>query len=286
MPNIWKRLAGKKVESYQFPDAAEFRLEPAPPPQEPEEAPQELSEVPVPPEELPDVTVEPEETAPPPEQPVNYAALHSEAVLRDAQEQAEAILAQARAEAEQLREEARSQGYDQGYAQGRAQAEEEARQQRAAMEAEQEQQLQALTDQVADFLGQASDTMDRQLDRLVPELRDLAMAVAEKVIGISLNASSQVIERMICMAVDKRKRREWAQIYVSEKDAKRLVPLSPTLTAALGEISDRVRIVPMGDDESGACILELPDEIIDASVSTQLRNIRGNLADIPPDPHL
>ena len=30
----------------------------------------------------------------------------------------------------------------------------------------------------------------------------------------------------------------------------------------------------MPEDESGTCILEMPDEIIDASVSTQLQNIR------------
>ncbi len=107
--------------------------------------------------------------------------------------------------------------------------------------------------------------------------------LAEKVIGISLESSSGVIERMIRMAVDKRKRREWAQIYVSQKDAKRLMPLSPMLTGALAALAGRVRIIPMGDDEKGVCIIETSDEIIDASVSTQLDNIRNTLADVPAD---
>ena len=42
-------------------------------------------------------------------------------------------------------------------------------------------------------------------------------------------------------------------------------------------LSDRVRVIPMADDESGTCIIEMPDEIIDASVSTQLDNLRGVL---------
>ena len=39
----------------------------------------------------------------------------------------------------------------------------------------------------------------------------------------------------------------------------------------------------MADDESGTCVIEMPEEIIDASVSTQLNNIRNMLSDVHPD---
>jgi flagellar assembly protein FliH len=35
----------------------------------------------------------------------------------------------------------------------------------------------------------------------------------------------------------------------------------------------------MGDDESGTCIIETPEEIIDASASTQMANIRDILTE-------
>ena len=35
----------------------------------------------------------------------------------------------------------------------------------------------------------------------------------------------------------------------------------------------------MGDDEGGTCIVETPEEIVDASVSTQMSNIRDVLRD-------
>ena len=54
---------------------------------------------------------------------------------------------------------------------------------------------------------------------------------------------------------------------------------SSALTTALGALSQHVKIVPMGDDESGTCIVETPEEIIDASVSTQMSNIRDILRD-------
>ena len=37
----------------------------------------------------------------------------------------------------------------------------------------------------------------------------------------------------------------------------------------------------MADDEAGTCIIEMPDEIIDASAATQLNNIRTMLSDTP-----
>ena len=52
---------------------------------------------------------------------------------------------------------------------------------------------------------------------------------------------------------------------------------SPELTAMLAGLSDHIKIIPMADDESGTCIIEMPDEIIDASASTQLNNLRDIL---------
>ena len=43
---------------------------------------------------------------------------------------------------------------------------------------------------------------------------------------------------------------------------------------ALSRLSDNIKIVTMDNEEEGTCIIELPDEIIDASVSTQLENIK------------
>ena len=132
-------------------------------------------------------------------------------------------------------------------------------------------------------MERANTALDQQLERNVDEMRDLAIAVAEKVVSVSLKSSSEVIGKMIHTAIDKRKRREWVRIYLAECDAKRLQPISPPLAAALASLSDQVRIVPVADDESGTCIIEMPDEIIDASASTQLSNIRGIVADVPAD---
>lgn len=273
MPSLWKRLSRPEAEPYQFP-AAES-LGPAqtpaePPPQQEDSEP----ENPGPQEEMQDFKTS----------PLNYAEVQADQMVRAARRQAEEILEQARREAREqseiLYEKARGEGWEAGYAdgvrQGTAQALEE--NQRLLRE-----KSQALTAELERFLEQANAALDRQMDENVDELRDLAIAVAEKVVAVSLKSSSDVIERMIQAAVDKRKRREWVRIYVAECDAKRMTKLSPALAAALSSLSDHVRIIPMVDDEAGTCIIEMPDEIIDASAATQLQNIRAMLDDLPAD---
>ena len=80
-------------------------------------------------------------------------------------------------------------------------------------------------------------------------------------------------------AIDKRKRKEWVHIYIAECDARKMSQIPASLSSALTALSDRVRIIPMADDESGTCIIEMPDEIVDASAATQLNNLRTILSD-------
>ena len=136
---------------------------------------------------------------------------------------------------------------------------------------------------VEDFLQAAARARDRLFDENREEMKNLAMAIAEKVIQVSLKNSSDILLRMVDAATDTHKRCEWAHIYVADCDVKGKAFTAPELTAALNHISDRVRVIPMANDESGTCIVELPDAILDASVSTQLANIREVLDSVGTD---
>ena len=274
MPNLWKYIAHPKAEPYQFAEAEELLSdEPQAAPPEPVEDVEAAEPLP---EEEPVLTEEPSENT----DTLRYAQIQADRLLQDAKRQAEEIRKQAERGAEQqlaeLREQARKEGYDAGFSEGEkdgaAKAEEEGRQRY-------QERCDALSAEVSRFLERANNALDQQMERNVDEMRDLAIAVAEKVVSVSLKSSSEVIGKMIHTAIDKRKRREWVRIYLAECDAKRLQPISPPLAS----LSDQVRIVPVADDESGTCIIEMPDEIIDASASTQLSNIRGIVADVPAD---
>lgn len=275
MPNVWKFISRPKAEPYRFPDAGELVTQAA----EPASVSPPLAEPAEPEMEQPEAA---EPVAEEPQDPVSYAQIQADQILRDAERRAEELLETARREAREqsaaILEESRQAGLEAGRAEGVAlgvqQALEEGRQER-------ERQAQAQAAEVARFLERAGQAMDRQMDDNVEELRDLALAIAEKVVSVSLKSSSEVICRMIQAAIDKRKRREWVHIYIAECDAKQLVKLPQSLASALSALSGRVRIIPMADDEAGTCIIEMPDEIIDASAATQLNNIRSLLSDAP-----
>lgn len=278
MRNILKGFLEPKAETYVLPSADELHFE-----DEEELLPPE--EEPVPEESL-DITVggeiqeEPSKPEPPPEPPretpVHYAQLQAELILNQAREEAEQILAQAReravGEQEEIRAGARDEGYREGYAQGIAKAMDDSIRDREATAARLEKEVKA-------FLEKASLARDEMLVQSRDELLDLCLSVAEKVVRVSLKSSSEVIVRMIQTATERMKRQEWVHIYISGCDARQVAQISPALTSTLGALSQHIKVVPMGDDEGGTCIVETPEEIVDASVSTQMSNIRDVLYD-------
>ena len=270
MPSIFKRFSKAKAEDYVFPDAEDLVLKEPEPPRE---------ELPLPEHEEPLEDIEEAPKQEPAEKtPIQFAQLQAQEILEDAKRQAQELVEQAKLEAqeeiERANAEAAEEGQREGYQRGLEEAMETARQERERLAEE-------LSGQVQEFLEKASAALDKQLDDNVNELRDLAIAIGEKVVSVSLKSSGDVIARMVQAALDKRRRREWVRIYIAETDAKRMGQIPASLANSLSAISDRVRIIPMAGEDSGTCVIETPDEIIDASASTQLHNIRGLLMDAP-----
>ncbi|MCI9551926.1 MAG: F0F1 ATP synthase subunit delta [Acutalibacter sp.] len=270
MAGIFKRFVNIAADKYVFPDAEELAVA------EPQDTQEEAREEPLDQEQekAPEKEPEPEPTA------IDFAQIQAEAILAQAEKDAEAAKAKAleeiQAELEELRRQASMDGYNAGYAQGMADGGREAQKQLEEKAAAQEREVQ-------EFLKEAVRARDQLLEDSKQELKELALAIAEKVIRVSLKSSGDILIRMIESATAKRRRCEWVQIYIAGCDARASASTVPELTQALSRLSDRVRIIPMADDESGTCIIEMPDEILDVSVSTQMDNLRGLLSESEPD---
>ena len=287
LPRIFKRRSGPQADAYVLPQAEELVVDvapaapPPPPAAEPGPEPPPIDTATAAPavEEAPETPPEPEVSEA--EQELRYAQVQAAAIMDDARAEAEAFRQEARAaletELKQLREQGKKEGYDAGYADGLKKAREEGRR-------KQEKLAQEQIREVERFLEQAAREKNLMLTNAREELKDLAMAIAEKVIRISLKNSSDILLRMADAATDTHKRCEWVHIYVADCDLNGKAFTAPELAAALGHLSNRVRVIPMADDESGTCIVELPDAIMDASVSTQLESIREVLEGITPEP--
>ena len=268
MPNIfksfWKSSDERSVDQYIFPQVEDIPVEADSEPEDDTVVTEYDGD---------DQTPEPEEDE---EQAnaasvISFAKVQADEIVAAARREAEAMLEQHRRDMEEealrVRQEAHDDGYRQGYAEGVQQARLEGQQQM-------EQFLQEQAHQVQQFLEQAQEVREEMLQKTRDELLDLTVAIAEKVIHISLKSSLDVIGRMIQMATEKLRRREWVHIYVGGYSTRELSQITPELTMALSGISDHIKITPMPEDERGACIIEMPDAIIDASASTQLQNIR------------
>lgn len=280
MPSILKYFMKPKAEDYELPNEEQLisqleemiRLKESIPGDGTETVHHEEPDEPVQPvqaEEQREKRAEPTRSF---EQEMSLAQAEADRLIQNAKAQAEHIIEQAKQAAEtevsRIYQRASEDGYNQGYAEGHQKGQQEAS---AAMR----KAAQDAVDAVQRFLSQANQTRDAEIDKLSAEVLDVAVAVAEKVIHVSLKSSEEIIKRMIITATEKLKRRQWVQIYVADCDVKGVAQSDPSLAAALSSLSDHIKIVPMKDAESGTCIVEMPDEIIDASASTQLENIRS-----------
>ena len=275
MPGIFKRFTSVNADKYIFPDAEDLNF-----PAEPESLPSED----FPNDEENDSGLDGSSPEPKPERkkkdqgPIDFAQVQADAIRTQAQREAVELRAKALSDAEieieELKQQARQEGYQAGFAQGMAEGRQEAKVQLEQMAAAQERE-------VAEFLKDAVRARDQLLEDSKQDLKELALAIAEKVIHVSLKSSGDILKRMIESATAKRRRCEWVQVYIADRDARASASTVPELTQALSRLSDRVRVIPMTGDESGTCIIEMPDEIIDASVSTQLDTLRGLITDEP-----
>jgi len=196
-----------------------------------------------------------------------------EEILEDARSQARQIISDARSQAEFLRD----QGYREGQEKGREDGFQEAyNEQRRLLDAE----IRELKDNISEVIQSVSVEKEKLLEQYVDDLKKISLTVAEKVIQTSLQSSGDIVKRMILAATDKITKKQWAKIYITKCDTGVSMDVDTEFLDKLSRLSENIKIVTMDNGEEGTCIIELPDEIIDASVGTQLENIKDILNNV------
>lgn len=223
-----------------------------------------------PPEEPEDIQ-EPEDDEE--EEAAKAIAAMEEKILANARQQADRILADAREQAGLLREQGYREGLESGRVDGTRQALEEHKE---ILDAE----LHTLRQNIREVVTDVSIEKEKLLEQYIDDLKRVSLAVAEKIIQTSLQSSGDIIKRMIISATDKMQRKQWAKIYITKCETGISMEVDAEFLEALSKLSDNVKLITMDNGEPGTCIIELPDEIIDASVSTQLENIKDILNNV------
>jgi len=141
----------------------------------------------------------------------------------------------ASAEAARIRSDARRQGFEQGRQEGLAAA--------------------------SETLMRARREAERQRKESEPELRHLAVRIAEKVLTVELSARPEIVETLVRQALTLAGKRRQLVLRVHPDDA----PLLETLTAEHG-----LAVEPDAEISRGGCVLVAGRTTIDARIETQL----------------
>ena len=212
----------------------------------------------------------------------------TEDVVEDAREQARQILLKANqmagdilreagTQAEQLKKTAIEEGCREGFEAGYKSGTEQAAMEQADFFRRQEEEFRRDMEQAMASIDQAKE---KSLRNYLEELKDCSVAIAEKVIHISLRSSGEVIKRMLVAETEKLRKTAWVKIYMEKTDYDMMAEADADVVSELAKLSDNIKFVVMDKESSGNCIIEMPDEIVDISVDTQMDNIREILGNI------
>jgi flagellar assembly protein FliH len=197
-------------------------------------------------------------------------AKRRENIISSAKKEADNIIKQAEAEADEIKKRAYSEGTDKGYEEGFNKAYEENK-------VKLDEGTVSFLLNLKDLLNDYKEEKDKLITDNIDELKDLTITIAEKIVHVSLETSGDIIKKMIISATEKMRCKEWAKIYISKNDSSLLVEGNTDLLKAISHLSEHIKITVMEAAAPGTCIIELPDQIIDASAATQLDNIKGIL---------
>ncbi|MFI3173629.1 MAG: FliH/SctL family protein [Bacillota bacterium] len=202
---------------------------------------------------------------------IQLASELAEAKMANMKE-AEELVANARMESTRIKEDAYaeglSKGYDEGYANGKDKADEE-----YAALVSNETILYFKT--LQGTISTLEETKHDLIRDNVETLKEVAVAIAEKIVQVSLQSSGEVIRKMILKATDKMHGKEWVKIYISKLDSAMFMEVDYQVRKDLELLSPHIKIEAIDNAEPGTCIIELPDQRIDASVNSQLEVMKS-----------
>lgn len=196
-----------------------------------------------------------------------------EKMMEQAVMKARSILLKAKEEAISIRKKAYEDGYLQGMEKGCADGQEKAyNEQKKAIAGEYDLVLKKTAECAADI----EEAKEKVLEQYMDDLKNIALAIGEKIVQTSLKSSESVVKNMILAATERLKRSAWAKIYVADSGNEKGMNIQgdADFLEELSHISDNVKVIVMEDVPPGTCIIELPQEVIDISVPTQLENIK------------
>lgn len=185
----------------------------------------------------------------------------AEDILANAKAEAESILEAARSEAESIKDSAYNFGKDDGYKAGMAAGQKE---------------LIALEMQLKEQARGWEEEYNQKLLEAEPKFADIMINLIEKITGVMVENKKEVILHLVHNGIRQVGRSDRYTIQCSSEDYSLLEGEKERLCNAVG-LSDGIEIVENPDFVKNQCIIEADSTIIDCSLDIQLKNLIENL---------
>ena len=227
---------------------------------------------------------------------IDWEAIKQQAdeMLAAARNQAEQELAAARAQIEEIRNNAREEGYQNGFAQGKQEGttagknegmalghEEGILQGRQEAMEEMKANVAAAAEKAQGMLELAREQVCEMIAAAEPQIIEIALAVASKVVAREIEENPMVILPIVRKAVEKVKDQETVSIRVNPQDFDMVLMAKNELQVMVGR-EQALTLAADGTISAGGCVIDTPNGMVDARLDTQFELIRKALSEVLP----
>lgn len=198
---------------------------------------------------------------------IESAKLYSEKIIQDKLQQLDEESAKIRSRSEKEGfqkglEKGSAEGYQAGFQQGKKEAEDS------------EQQV---LDDMQSLLEDMEVQKENILEKYSSDIQKLAFEIAKKIIHLEIHTNEEVLASVIENATEAYRNQAWIKVTIPESLEKWVSKDGNLVEEALRKVSDNVKIVVSSNLEDGECLIDMPDQLIDAGVGTQLSRVKTAL---------
>lgn len=202
-----------------------------------------------------------------------------EIILKEAEEKAAEIVStaieDAQSEIEECKKNAYKDGYNVGMEAGRNKGYKEGYETGKSKISEilLEQNKEKINE-IAEMIKTIESEKLKIISRYEDELIRLSIEIAEKIIRHEIDTKDDVVSGIIKNAIKDYRNADWIKIYLSDKEDAETIQADKELISELKKISKDIKIEVMEELEKGGLIIETADGIVEASIDTQLKNLK------------
>ncbi|HAQ41601.1 MAG TPA: hypothetical protein DCM73_12750 [Clostridiales bacterium] len=202
-----------------------------------------------------------------------------EIILKEAHDEALKIINTAKRNAQEEIAQCKKRGYEEGYNAGMEIGKNKGHSEgyeigKIEVTEKLQRQNESRINEITEMLCAVEDEKEEIISQYEKDLTKLAIDIAEKIIRHKIDSRDSSVAGIIEGVIKDYRNVEWIKVYISNSDDAIALQADKKLINELNKISNDVKIEVSEELEEGSAIVETPDGIVDASISTQLKNLK------------